>query len=178
MCKLLICSLRIEYRGRLVNANWRSSLIPGCNTLKGCVFRTVLGYSEFVCMSAIWQTIWDTAVGALSDKDFTCYSLSDHAPFGQGQILCQWTSCQLCHIIQSDMLNVYDSPTHFILFTFLSQWSVNFRDCLICNRVSFLVISSSWCGYHFECYTKLLSLLLSGFWVTFILYWSLVRFYA
>ena len=46
---------------------------------------------------------------------------------------------RLCHVIQSDMLTVYDSPTLcFLLFTFPFQHYVNWNDYLICNRAQFL----------------------------------------
>ena len=46
--------------------------------------------------------------------------------------------CQLCHIIQSDMLNVSHSPTHVCsLFTFLFQLCISSRGCLSCNRVQY-----------------------------------------
>ena len=40
--------------------------------------------------------------------------------------------CQLCCVIQSDMLHVYHSPAHlYVLFTFLFQHGVSFRYCLV-----------------------------------------------
>ena len=51
----------------------------------------------------------------------------------------------LCHLIQSDMLNVYYCSTHIIsfFFTFLSLLSISSRGCLSCNRVQFP------CGFLF-----------------------------
>ena len=66
----------------------------------------------------------------------------------------------------------------FFLFTLPFQHSVSFRDSHSCSRVSILVISSSWGGYHYRCYIQLLGLLFSWYWVSLILYWNLVQFYA
>ena len=56
---------------------------------------------------------------------------------GETCLLCHWI-CKhlpLCHVIQSDMLNVYHSPAHFFLFTLLFQYSVSSRGYLNCRRV-------------------------------------------
>ena len=42
----------------------------------------------------------------------------------------------LCHLVQSDMLNVYHFPANYLfLSTCLFQLCVSFRYCLSCNRV-------------------------------------------
>ena len=43
--------------------------------------------------------------------------------------------CQLCSVIQSDMLNVNHPPVHFFLLTFLFQICINSGGCLNCSRV-------------------------------------------
>ena len=43
--------------------------------------------------------------------------------------------CWLCHVIYSDMLNMYHSPAQLFLFTFLFQCNVSFRGCPDCIRV-------------------------------------------
>ena len=55
---------------------------------------------------------------------------------------------QLCHVIQSGMLTVYHSPTHFpLLFTFPFQLYINWNSYLICNRAWLLCNFHFWCGY-------------------------------
>ena len=48
---------------------------------------------------------------------------------GQAQL------CWLCDIIQSNTLNVDNSPAHLFLFTILFQFGVSSRGCLHCSRV-------------------------------------------
>ena len=76
----------------------------------------------------------------------------------------------LCHVIQSDMLSVYHSPTPIILtcpfFSFLltSTGTVVYLTTESCS----IAFSTSWCGHCYWCYTHTLGLLFSGFWVTVI----------
>ena len=52
--------------------------------------------------------------------------------------------CQLCHVIYNDMLTITILLlTYFVLFTFLVQVHIDFRDLLYCNYVHFL------CGFLF-----------------------------
>ena len=62
---------------------------------------------------------------------------------------------QLCHVIESDMLNVYHFPTHL----FLSYLSFSPCSASVLDAFSFVTdasshrISSSLCDYSYQCYT-------------------------
>ena len=90
--------------------------------------------------------------------------------FGQDQFCTSGHAqlCQLFHGIHSDMSNVCHSLAHlFVLFTFCFQLYTSFRECLSCNKIWFLAVPSSWCGYLYRCYAQSLGLLFQG--STFIL---------
>ena len=61
---------------------------------------------------------------------------------------------QLCHVIQSDMLHVYHSPTHLFSHVHFSLYLYNnWNSYLICNRSWFL------CNFHFQFLVWLLLLM-------------------
>ena len=78
------------------------------------LFKTMLGYSGHVIISTIWQTFWHTAFGSSFGTETTHNSPSGYVLLGQDHLLCWWvyTICWLCHVIQSDMLNVNPSLAH------------------------------------------------------------------
>ena len=60
---------------------------------------------------------------------------------------------RLCHVILSDMLSVYHSPTHcFLVFIFLLHPYINWTSWLTCNKVLFH------CNSHFWMWSLLLML--------------------
>ena len=118
----------------------------------------------------------DTAVGSLFVADTVCKvrSLLDKANF-----LYQWTC------INSQFV-WYDSEWHYSPLVF--SWSLNFYYSLLFSSSastsehvtlaavsSFLAVSSSWCGYHYEWYDLLFGLLFSGFLFTLIILLNLSR---
>ena len=101
-------------------------------------FRTVLRYSGHGCLFAIWQIYWNPEVGSCFVTWATCYSPSDYILFGK-TILCgsgRAQLCQLCCIIQSYILDVYNSPALLFLYFNLSlpvwcqlQWLSELQQC-------------------------------------------------
>ena len=81
-----------------------------------------------VSLPAILLTSWDATFSSffITDTNY-CYSPSVYGDFfGQDHLLYQWTCtfCQLCHVIQSNLLNVYNSLAHLVcsFHLFFSAW--------------------------------------------------------
>ena len=81
-------------------------------------------------------------------------------PFRQDNLLCQWTCTNLlavsCH---SEWMVTILLLTYSFLFTFHFKHSISCRCCLNCDEFGSLMISSSWCGYCYQCYALSLGLL-------------------
>ena len=87
--------------------------------------------------------------------------------------------CQLCFVIQSDMLNVYHSPAH--IHSFFSPFSSNIKSALetVAVEASPFAISSTQCGYYYRWYTQLLGFHFQGSGFPYpVVKPGLVRFYA
>ena len=103
-------------------------------------YRTVLGCTGYVFISALSPTPWDTAVGYILVTDSVCYHLSGHVLFGQDQLLCH-CPCTTSLIMSyhsewnAECLSLTDS--FFVLLIFLFQLCINFRIGLSYNRVLF-----------------------------------------
>ena len=103
-------------------------------------FRSVPGYRWYVCISAIWNTAWDTATfGSFLVTDIAFYSHLVKC-FWRRPILLPMTisTFWLWYVIQSDIMSVYHSLVHlFCSFHFSLPVCINIRDGLSCNRIQF-----------------------------------------
>ena len=99
--------------------------------------------------------------------------------FGQDDLFCQWTRTTLLVVscIQSDILNIYHSPTHFFSPLHSSTESA-LEIVTVAAESSAFMISSSLCIYCCRYYALSLGPLFSVVWVSYILQWNLVWFYA
>ena len=139
-------------------------------------------YSGHVYIFTIWQTSLDPVAGSWSIK---------RQPITVCQVMSFWARP---NFVPTDMLNfsgcivsfneacwMFTIPQliYLFLFTFLLQFCSNFGDTLwgAVETCSF-VISSSWCGYHYQPYAPSSGLLFSGFWGSHILLWHMFWFYA
>ena len=66
---------------------------------------------------------------------------------------------------------LYSSPFFYISSSIMEMVSVSSVTCS-------LSCSSSWCGFHYRCYAKLLGLSFSGFWITLITLQNIISIYA
>ena len=96
-------------------------------------------------------------VGTFLVADTTYYSSSGHVLSGHANFCSSGYSqlWQWCHVIQSDMLNVYHSPPHlfssFSVFIFSSV--LTSETAPLASESRFLTVPSSWFCYCCECHT-------------------------
>ena len=117
---------------------------------------------DTVHMSVSWSSnkciYWDTAVGIFFVTQATCYSSSGYILLGHDKPLRQWTCTTSLVVLHNSEWHVeclpFSTSFSFILFTFSFQHGTSFGDSLSCNRVQSLYNPSSWCGYHYRCYTQ------------------------
>ena len=75
--------------------------------------------------------------------------------------------CWICHVIQSDMLNIYHHLVYlYCSFHLFSTYVSTPESFSATTKSCSLVIFSSWCGKH---YSQPLGLFFSGLWIIFIL---------
>ena len=135
------------------------------------ISRTVLGYSRFVvylpsdnlrnsswlfpcCRHCLLQSLRSCLFWARPD-----FALMDLHNFAN----CVLSFRMICWMFIILWL------TYCNVFIFLSSCVSASETILVITESVSLVISTSWCGYHYGCSSQSLGILLSGFWVTFIL---------
>ena len=86
--------------------------------------------------------------------------------------------CHLCHVIWNVKCLSFSGSPAFVLFTFLFQLCISFRDCLSCNRVQFTCNIFILMQLLLQVLYPVIGPFILGFCVTFIFSKNLVRFYA
>ena len=102
-------------------------------------FRSMLGYSGYVCIFAIWNPSWDTTVGSVFVTEATCNSLWGHvlflarSPFVPVDVD-NIASCVMSFRVKCWMFTILHL-IYFFPFIFLFHHVIIFNNCLCCSRV-------------------------------------------
>ena len=163
----LLCSLLVFLR---LSINVKVGSTPKSMFL---LSKTVLEHCRYV-LPLPTDILLEIQQLMLSVRDETFYNPSCYVFLSQANFCTSECPhfCHLCHMIQSNLTHLFCSM-HFS-FSALC-WTVEI--VLVAAVSSSLIISSSWCCYHYGWCDQSLGLLFSGFWVTPISHWNMVMFY-